>query len=325
MKGVPDFGSAVLLALGVALLVSAIVVFVRGKGAPATLALVLIFGTLLSGTGIFGIGFMTEFGKFLKAAQLSELIQRDPGEETQKKVVAAVANGEVSDPMGQVMLSAVLENAGPETGDILDHGAATGTNLTGQALVRSAKLRLQEKERVASDLATALSQSQRLSEATIKHYDPTTRNLLTPRIRALPRPPDQSSTQPGSQPGVHSRGSLLVRGTWLCDLDAGRETNSGTGEDFWWEQVTSRVRYLTPKSGAGFRILNTTDMGSVTYASLAGLAYSNQRIPGGIDVANRIPRGAVVAYRTNENRLGVLQVEENAYNLRIRYVTYAAR
>lgn len=50
---------------------------------------------------------------------------------------------------------------------------------------------------------------------------------------------------------VHSTGSnLVIRGTWSCDLDEGIESN--TSADFWWQQETSRERYLTPKNGAKF-------------------------------------------------------------------------
>lgn len=52
---------------------------------------------------------------------------------------------------------------------------------------------------------------------------------------------------------VYSQGdNLVIRGTWSCDLDLGRETQ--TGRDFWWQQETSIERYLSPKNGAKFAI-----------------------------------------------------------------------
>ncbi len=52
---------------------------------------------------------------------------------------------------------------------------------------------------------------------------------------------------------VYSRGdSLVVRGTFTCDLDAGREARDSA--DFWWQMVTQTESYLTPQNGATFAI-----------------------------------------------------------------------
>ncbi|MEM3112723.1 MAG: hypothetical protein QXY90_06760 [Candidatus Anstonellales archaeon] len=52
---------------------------------------------------------------------------------------------------------------------------------------------------------------------------------------------------------LHSKGdNLTIRGTYSCDLDSGKETQ--TSSDFWWEQVSATERYLTPKNGANFAL-----------------------------------------------------------------------
>jgi hypothetical protein len=45
---------------------------------------------------------------------------------------------------------------------------------------------------------------------------------------------------------------LVVRGTWECDLDRGRETGAGAGASFFWEQATPRRRFLVPSGRAVF-------------------------------------------------------------------------
>lgn len=42
--------------------------------------------------------------------------------------------------------------------------------------------------------------------------------------------------------------SLMIRGTYSCDLDSGRETRYGA--DFWWQAVRRGVNYLVPTNGA---------------------------------------------------------------------------
>lgn len=49
-----------------------------------------------------------------------------------------------------------------------------------------------------------------------------------------------------------SGSSLFVNGTYSCDLDLGLQTS--TNRDFWWQQSTSVIRYLSPKNGAKFKV-----------------------------------------------------------------------
>jgi len=46
---------------------------------------------------------------------------------------------------------------------------------------------------------------------------------------------------------------LVIRGTYLCDIDSGRETSNNA--DFWWEAVSSGVNNLVPRNGAKACIL----------------------------------------------------------------------
>jgi hypothetical protein len=53
--------------------------------------------------------------------------------------------------------------------------------------------------------------------------------------------------------GRYSMGdNLVIRGTYSCDLDSGKETQ--TSSDFWWQQVSATERYLTPQNGATFAL-----------------------------------------------------------------------
>ena len=133
--------------------------------------------------------------------------------------------------------------------------------------------------------------------------------------RQSPRGPSGNSDRP-----VHSNGRLIIRGTWSCDLDSGAETS--TGADFFWEQATGVKRYLVPKNGAGFFVVGIRTFESVKYADLQRFQYSSQNIDGSNLAYNQIPQGTVVAYRTNEGRLGKLIIDEYGYNLTIRWVTF---
>ena len=63
----------------------------------------------------------------------------------------------------------------------------------------------------------------------------------------------------GRDGSVLSSGSnFLIKGTYLYDLDGGVQTNSrGVGADFFWEQETPSLRYLTFENGASFSIASS--------------------------------------------------------------------
>ena len=123
-----------------------------------------------------------------------------------------------------------------------------------------------------------------------------------------------------SERPVHSSGRLTIRGTYMCDLDTGTETRSGA--DFWWEQQTSTIRFLTPENGAEFYVIGATNFDSVRWSDMQRFAYSGAKIQAAASRNNRIPAGTVVAFRTNEGRLGKLIVDEYGQDLTIRWRTY---
>jgi len=143
------------------------------------------------------------------------------------------------------------------------------------------------------------------------------------RVRqpVVPANAETGSSQAVVSVKVYSHGQIRIRGTWSCDLDIGREVASD-GEDFWWEQVDSRVRHIVPKHGARFTVLGVRDLDSVSYSDLAKLNYSMANIDGSDATYNRIPQGTVIAAITNEGRYSKFRVDEYGYNLLISWVTY---
>jgi len=126
-------------------------------------------------------------------------------------------------------------------------------------------------------------------------------------------------SQPPRRSVIYSRGRVTIRGTWSCDLDRGKETM--TGADFFWEQATRTVRYLTPRNGAKFRVLGKRDFNTITESYLKRVRYSTAKIIAST-TRNSLPRGTVVACLTNEGRYCKFLIESYGYNLTISWVTY---
>gem|GEM_PF-2528686 len=73
-----------------------------------------------------------------------------------------------------------------------------------------------------------------------------------------------------SDGSVHSSGSsLVIRGTYLCDLDLGEEIDlkeeSGVPSDFRWAQDTPEERYLITMNGAEFGIFKSVSLTTIAF------------------------------------------------------------
>ena len=141
----------------------------------------------------------------------------------------------------------------------------------------------------------------------------------TAPVPAQPGPPGSGNSKKSERP-VHSSGALVVRGTFSCDLDAGVETNAGA--DFWWEIRDHVQRDLVPRNGAAFFVVGQREFESIRWSEMERFAYSRDKISAPNNNSNRIPAGTVVAYKTNEGRLGKFIVDEYGDSLKIRWRTY---
>lgn len=89
------------------------------------------------------------------------------------------------------------------------------------------------------------------------------------------------------------RDSVVVRSSYLCDLDTGSETSSNA--DFWWEGVSPGVHFLVPRNGASACI--GYNLAALTAANLAGMNL------GTAAVDSRTLSYAVLVGKTTSGRL----------------------
>ena len=123
-----------------------------------------------------------------------------------------------------------------------------------------------------------------------------------------------------SGPGFYTSGTVVVHGTWICNLDLGQE--GGNSSDFWWRQVNDVERYIVPQNGAQFHVIGVVDFNSIDYLNLKGYSYSSAEINGSNNASNQIPTGIVVACITSEERYCKFRIDNYGYNLTISWVTY---
>jgi titin len=132
-----------------------------------------------------------------------------------------------------------------------------------------------------------------------------------------------SITIPACGSDIYSTGMITIRGTCLCDLDLGKETDmTYPSFDFLWRQVTSVERYIEPQHGAVFHVIGSVDFDSVTHSSLKTHSYSSDKINGSNDASNQMPAGTVIAAITDGARYSKFRIEVCGYDLIIRFVTY---
>ncbi len=92
---------------------------------------------------------------------------------------------------------------------------------------------------------------------------------------------------------VHlERDSVVVRSSYLCDLDTGRETSASA--DFWWEGVSPGVHFLVPRNGASACI--GYNLAALTAAQIAAMTLATSAVD------SRLMQYAVVAGRATGGR-----------------------
>jgi C1A family cysteine protease len=107
------------------------------------------------------------------------------------------------------------------------------------------------------------------------------------------------------------RDTLVIRGTYLCDLDTGAETANDA--DFWWRAVSPGVNYLVPRNGAAAWI--AFDLAAVTAAQIATLSMRSVPVP------TQSLQYAVILGRTSSSQLVKLLAHAKSGNrLQLSYV-----
>jgi hypothetical protein len=135
-------------------------------------------------------------------------------------------------------------------------------------------------------------------------------------------PAGPGASNPQSDSAAFSNGETIIRGTWTFDLDNGVLT-SGTGNsDLFWEQETNTKRTLQPTNGALFALVGQRDFDSLKIQMLKGLDYSSDGIRADNDISNAIPSGTILAYKTRHGRYGKLLIENYAYDLKVKWLTF---
>lgn len=121
---------------------------------------------------------------------------------------------------------------------------------------------------------------------------------------------------------IYSQGTVLIHGTWYCDLDTGTETVSDPDCDFFWRQQTSILRSIDPMNGAEFYVVGIESLDNISYQDLEGYSYSGNSINGSNNSENEIPTGTVVACITSQGRYCKFHIDSYGYDLNISWVTY---
>lgn len=102
-----------------------------------------------------------------------------------------------------------------------------------------------------------------------------------------------------------NRDTLVIRSSYLCDLDTGRETSSNA--DFWWNGVSPGVHFLVPRNGAGACI--GYNLAALTAANINAMNLTTT------SVDSRILRYAVITGKTTSGRAFKILAHAKAPNV----------
>lgn len=107
------------------------------------------------------------------------------------------------------------------------------------------------------------------------------------------------------------RDTLVIRSSYLCDLDTARETTANA--DFWWECVSPGVHFLVPRNGA--TACRGYNLAALTAGNIGAMRLSTSAVD------SRILSYAVIVGKTTSNRTYKILVHAKAGNvLQLSYV-----
>ena len=187
-------GPWILLGVGVIVLLGAVAGTLLGKAAK-TLALMWIFGGLLSGVGVYGPGFLASYSQFLRV--MSPMVET-PTDATYSAVLSRIGRGNLRPEHQEIALAYVLDRPLPDMEALLDDAIAEATDESGQAALTAARRALQGQHEVAHHLAEEIRTSQ-ASAQVIDRFDPTTQSLVAREL----------TKQPPETPGPLPRETVL--------------------------------------------------------------------------------------------------------------------
>lgn len=156
----------------------------------------------------------------------------------------------------------------------------------------------------------------------------------TPKLSSAPSTaneagPDQAKRQTKEATRqILSSGQMIMRASFIYDLELGREVDSEKDADFWWESTNEGKYFLTQKGKAASAIIGMRDFESITYEDLRKIAYSYDPLSGSADPVNRLTPGIVVAYRTRHGSYGKLLIrsrvvdQDKNVNLAVSWQTF---
>jgi hypothetical protein len=144
--------------------------------------LLLAFGALLAGVGVYGPVFLGSYGAFVKAVvPMTTTADRA----TYSQAFDKVGSGALAPQYADLALSYALRNpiAGMDT--VLDSAAHRASNPDGARALENARVAFQAQQRAAAEAASAILVAPNAA-AHLKSLDPTTRVLVARRLDALP-------------------------------------------------------------------------------------------------------------------------------------------
>ncbi|MHB8576851.1 MAG: toll/interleukin-1 receptor domain-containing protein [Dehalococcoidia bacterium] len=96
--------------------------------------------------------------------------------------------------------------------------------------------------------------------------------------------------------------------------------------DVWWEQIDGRSRRMVPQNGAAILYIGFVDFDSLGGIDLQAMdaLFTTTPLVDNSAAGNQLAAGTVFAVRTRGGSYAKVLVESYGYDLRIRWITYAA-
>src|SRR5260370_19934808 len=172
--GISDIGRWIIVAVGVAFLATALVLIVKDAQRKWGLVVLLIFGTLFLGIGVFGPGFLKDYSDFIKSIGAVLEMEKSATPATYGAVFNKIAKGELPASYQELALAYAIDRPGKNMQQLLDEAISKATDTSGKAALENARADLAGKQFAAEQIAASLEAARRVSTGELEKLDSTT-------------------------------------------------------------------------------------------------------------------------------------------------------
>jgi hypothetical protein len=190
------FGTWAFVVLGIIVVLAGIVRMFLKEPRVQLILMCFVFGVLMSGVGVYGMGFLDKYGQFLDTTKLLTSMLEAPSDKTYASTSAAIASGKMDPAVSQVALAYMTARPTEGYKSILANAEKRSVNPKIAGEFSAARTDVERKEAAATELTQSLSAKNELNSEKLQSLDASTKIYVARTLITSPQVAPQHEMSP---------------------------------------------------------------------------------------------------------------------------------